>query len=138
VTCRDDAGAWYRGRAGTAAYWCREMLVRGADGERLPYGYGADWFSFGCLVFCLMTGRSPFSSGLGTAYDNQLTTEGRVTFPKGLFSREARDLITRLLAPEPAGRLGSGDQGWAAVQAHPWFASVDWALLEARVLPPRE
>lgn len=60
---RDGADGWYRGRAGTAAYWCREMLVRGTDGERLPYGFSCDWFSFGSLVYCLQTGRSPFSSG---------------------------------------------------------------------------
>jgi len=112
------------------------MLVRGADGERMPYGFGADWHSFGALVFCLMTGRSPFSSGQGTAYDNQLTCEGRVNYPRGMFSREARDLISRLVHPDPTQRLGGGDAGWREVQSHPWFASVDWALLEARVLPP--
>lgn len=86
-------------------------------------------------VYCLMTGRSPFSSGMGTSHDNALSLEGRISWPRGVFSRDAKDLITRLLCVDPRQRLGSGPHGWSAVMNHPWFGRVDWALLEAKVLP---
>lgn len=131
----DDGLGWYKGRAGTSAYWSPQMISRDSRGERLAYGADADWWSFGCLLYCLMTGRSPFASGMGSSYDNQLTVEGRISWPRGIFSRDAKDLITRLLTVDPAKRLGSGPQGWKQVMAHPWFARTDWALLEAKVLP---
>lgn len=131
----DDSTGWYKGRAGTSAYWCPQMIGRDTHGERMSYGMDADWWSFGCLVFCLMTGRSPFASGLGTAHDNALTMEGRITWPRGVFSREAKDFISRLLCVDPARRLGSSPHGWRDVMAHPWFARIDWALMEAKVLP---
>jgi serine/threonine protein kinase len=131
-----DGTGWYKGRAGTPAYWCPQMITRDSKGERIAYGADADWWSFGCLVFCLMTGRSPFSSGMGTSYDNALTLEGRITWPKGIFSKEAKDFIARLLTVDPAKRLGSGPNGWKDVLAHPWFSKTDWALMEARVLLP--
>ena len=53
---------------------------------------------------------------------------------KPLF-QELKDLIRRLLTPAPAARLGSGRRGTADVKAHPWFAALDWAALEARELP---
>jgi hypothetical protein len=131
-----DAGeGWYRGRAGTSAYWCPAMLQRDARGERLPYGCDSDWWSYGCLVYCLMTGRSPFASGLGSQYDNALTLEARLSWPRGIFSREAKDFISRLLHPDPAQRLGAGPHGWQEVMSHPWFAKLDWGLLEAKVIP---
>ena len=80
-----------------------------------------------------MTGRSPFATGLGTAQDNLLTMEGaaKISWPKGLFSREARDFVTRLTTVDPARRLGAGREGWRQVSQHPWFRGVDFALLEA-------
>lgn len=46
----------------------------------------------------------------------------------GFLPRPARELITALLARDPAARLASA----AAVKAHPFFARVDWAALGAR------
>jgi hypothetical protein len=137
-TRQDDGRGWYKGRAGTSAYWCPQMLGRDAVGERMAYGMEADWWSLGCLTFALMTGRSPFATGMGTQFDNAQTLEGaaKIHWPKGVFSREARDFITRLCCVDASRRLGAGPEGWRQVMSHPWFRGVDFALLEARVLPP--
>ena len=37
-----------------------------------------------------------------------------------------------LLEKDPAKRLGSGAKGSAAVQAHPFFRSINWDLLYSR------
>jgi serine/threonine protein kinase len=131
----DDGTGWYKGRAGTSAYWCPQMISRDSHGDRIPYGAEADYFSLGCLTYCLMTGRSPFSTGMGTQYDNAATIEGKITWPRGIFSKEARDFITKLTAPDPSKRLGSGPQGWKDVMNHSWFAKIDWGLLASKVLP---
>lgn len=81
------------------------MISRDAQGERVAYGVEADYWSLGCLTYALMTGRSPFASGNGTALDNQLTLSGAINFPRGaLFSPAAKDFITRLCTGDPAKR----------------------------------
>ncbi len=183
----DDGKGWYRGRAGTAAYYTPQMLLRLPNGERLPctsasgplahrgggvsaYPFPAattdtnfptlllyprhhrnqlpfadscegDWFSYGCTVFALLTGRSPFSSGAGSEQDNELTRRGRVAWARHAFSPAATDFLARLLTVDPRKRLGAGAEGWRAVMGHPFFSGVQWGLLEARVqkqddLPP--
>ena len=44
----DDGSGWFKGRAGTSAYWCPQMLDRDEKGERIAYGADADWYSMGC------------------------------------------------------------------------------------------
>jgi len=49
-----------RGACGTRGYMAPEMLVRDAHGNPLVYNEAADWFSFGCVLFELRVGCSPF------------------------------------------------------------------------------
>jgi hypothetical protein len=60
---------------------------------------------------------------MGSAYDNSLTVEGRITWPKGVFSTHAKTLISGVCTVDPEKRLGYGKGGWAAVMRHPWFTS---------------
>ena len=132
----DDGRGWYKGRAGTAAYWCPQMITRDRNNERVPYGVEADWWSLGCLVYALMTGRSPFSTGQGTQADNALTLDGRITFSRSTaFSPAAKDFISLLCTTDARKRLGAGPEGWRSVMAHPFFRAIDWDLLTERVLP---
>jgi serine/threonine protein kinase len=131
------------------------MLGRTEEGDRIPYGCEADWsvtlteivisstsltraascyhclhrYSLGATVYALFTGRSPFSSGQGCAADNSLTMDGRIAWPKGIFSREAKNLITGLLERDAGARLGAGPAGWKDVMAHPFFARIDWGCV---------
>ncbi|KAA0177445.1 hypothetical protein FNF27_01223 [Cafeteria roenbergensis] len=141
---------WYKGKAGTPAYWAPEVLdartkqVRRRDGTteytetRTPYGTGADWFSFGCVVFALFTGRSPFATGRGADADNQATKDGLRAehFHPRIFSPAGMDFCFKLMHPELPQRLGAGPNGWEEVMAHPFFKDVDWDLLESRSIPP--
>lgn len=45
------------------------MFRRAADGRYdpkhgayKPYGYSADWFSLGCMIYTMLDGKSPFTS----------------------------------------------------------------------------
>lgn len=39
----DDGRGWYKGRAGTSAYWCPQMIARDGAGDRMAYGMEAGW-----------------------------------------------------------------------------------------------
>jgi serine/threonine protein kinase len=46
-----------RGKAGTPGFWAPEMLHYEKDGKGRRYGPAADWWSFGCLVYALLSAR---------------------------------------------------------------------------------
>ena len=78
----------------------------------------------------MLVGRPPFGGDDRMAMFAAIVG-GKFTLPRTL-SPSAKDVIRRLLTPAPASRLGSGRGGAADVQAHPWFAGVDWAGMAAR------
>ena len=55
--------------------------------------------------------------------------EEEVTFPDSpKVSSECKDLICKLLAKDPAKRLGN-TYGAAEIKSHPFFEDIQWALL---------
>jgi serum/glucocorticoid-regulated kinase 2 len=112
---------------GTAEYVAPELL------HHKPYGKAADWWSFGILVYEMITGKTPFYSK-NRSQMFQAITHTPVAFPLN-FPPEAADLIEKLLQKDPLERLGiDGVQGF---KTHPFFACIDWAKLEKKeMLPP--
>lgn len=56
-----------------------------------------------------------------------------VRFPRTI-SDEARSLLAGLLAKDPRQRLGGGQDDVKEIQAHPFFASINWTdLVNKRV-----
>jgi len=124
-----------RGKAGTPGFWAPEMLRRDNDGRPGKYTGTADWWSIGCLLYAMLLGVGPFTVlGGDTNDDNNETLNGSVVLPHGRIGADARSLIAQLLVRDPAQRLGN--KGAWEVMAHPFFEGVEWALLEARTLPP--
>ena len=115
---------------GTPEYLAPELVTQAGHGKEV------DWWALGVLIFELAAGRPPFDGGPSGDRVTMFRAirAGKFAFPPH-FSPELRDLIKRLLATSPAGRLGAGKAGAAAVKAHPWFARLDWGALEARTLP---
>lgn len=117
---------------GTPEYLAPEVI--NASG----HGRGADWWSFGVLLFEMLTGRPPFHGT--TPYDTyEKIVEGRFAFPREpALDAESRDLITRLLQRDVTKRLGCFRNGARDIMAHPFFAPVaDWrAVARERLFPP--
>ncbi|XP_062204332.1 protein kinase PINOID-like [Phragmites australis] len=99
-----------------------------------PHGAAVDWWAYGVFLYELLHGRTPFAGA-----DNESTLRNIVrrplAFPPGSGScgpadAAARDLIVRLLAKDPAARLGSR-RGAADVKSHPFFKSLNFALLRS-------
>jgi serine/threonine protein kinase len=90
------------------------VTVVGAAGWKPPemqksqgYDYGADFWNFGVLLYMMLIGKHPFTSFMPTAdLDKAVLKQTKVAFPKNI-SPEARDLIKKLLEPDPVKRLGS-------------------------------
>lgn len=102
-------GCRAHGAAGTVAYWAPEMVRRQA------WDHGVDMWAAGCLIYILLCGAHPFDLQ-GNATDLQVSTlvgEGSTAYADDFFfkqlSPQARDLITRLLEPDPALRMTASE-----------------------------
>lgn len=99
---------------GSPEYMTPEML-RGAG-----YTRAVDFYSLGAFLYELLAGIPPFFHTNRTRMFRSIQNED-LTFPHQ-FSREACNLIARLMERTPASRLGSQKE----VQLHPWCKGIDW------------
>ncbi|KAJ3188434.1 camp-dependent protein kinase catalytic subunit [Gaertneriomyces sp. JEL0708] len=119
---------------GTPSYIPPEILLR------KDYSCAVDWWSFGVLVFEMLSGCSPFQDNtFNTTYERIL--QGRIQWPsmrQKYFSRNAENLILSLLVFNPDQRLGCIDE--CEIRDHPFFSPVDWGKVKLRKqrvpLPP--
>ena len=90
----------------------------------------ADWWSFGALLFEMLCGLPPFYVDISDKFKN-----GQVKFPKRIqLSDDAKDIVIKLLEKNPKKRLGS-QKGIEEIKAHPFFASIDFDLIEQKKIP---
>ena len=111
-----------------------------AEGESDEgYGYSVDFWSLGVMLHFMITGSEVFGMrtiyGLMDAPPEQCVELTRKRVAAELLGSDACDLVMRLLDFVPTSRLGS-EGGASAVQAHAFFASIDWQALEQFALPP--
>ncbi len=126
-----------RGKAGTPGFWAPEMLYYEDDGKGRRYGPAADIWSFGCVVYSLLASRGPFTVlGGDTADDNAATLAKEPDLNPSIFSPLATSLLKGLFEVDPSRRLGCGLTSIAEVQAHPFFAGIDWVAMETKLVDP--
>nr|AML77624.1 putative LOV domain-containing protein [Ignatius tetrasporus] len=113
---------------GTEEYLAPEVI--NAQG----HGAAVDWWSFGILIHELVYGYTPFrGSRRDETFENILSKQ--VTFPaKPSVSSDCQDLIAKLLVKNPTERLGY-HMGAEEVKAHPFFSSINWALIRQSTPP---
>ncbi len=107
---------------GTDEYIAPEVIVcRG-------YTSSVDWWSVGIFIYELCYGCTPFAaSNRNTCFKKIIEEE--LSFPDcPKVSDHCKDLMTRLLAKDPAKRLGNA-YGAAEIKSHPFFDDIQWALL---------
>ncbi|KAM4038428.1 protein kinase C delta type-like [Anomaloglossus baeobatrachus] len=96
--------------AGTPGFIAPEMLA--AE----EYNAGVDWYAFGIILNIMITSRSKYHRGLFNAS-----------------SKEAKNIIKKLLREDPAKRLGVNGN----IRAHRFFQRIDWDSVESlRMCPP--
>ncbi len=120
---------------GTKYYIAPEML----SGSRM-YGTSVDWWSLGVVLFEMLTGRPPFYSRTQDRQFQKICVCNVEFRHPELISDAARDIVTQLLIKDPARRLGCRERtavdGLSEVRRHPWFANINWALVESKGLNP--
>lgn len=113
---------------GTPEYLAPEIL------QQRGHGKAVDWWSYGTLLYEMMTGLPPFyNMNLNVMYEKIL--HAPVPLPKFL-SKEARSLFLGLLEREVSQRLGSGDEDAEEIQSHPFFQDVDFESLYRKEIQP--
>ena len=103
---------------GTPEYLSPEMIMSKGHGR------GVDIWSFGIFIYELLAAKTPFDhANKALIYQNVMESaeELRVAFAKD-FDPEAKDLIKRLLVPNPHMRLGMLRLGLADLWAHPFIS----------------
>mmetsp|Transcript_38279 Transcript_38279/g.50448 ORF Transcript_38279/g.50448 Transcript_38279/m.50448 type:complete len:549 (+) Transcript_38279:159-1805(+) len=105
---------------GTESYLAPEIL------KRLPYRMSVDFWQYGCLVFELYCGRSPFWKPRHLRQNlHTIITKGVYKIPANV-PKQGQSLVSEILQVNPLNRLGCGVGGWAAVKSHAYFSRTSF------------
>ncbi|XP_023809295.1 ribosomal protein S6 kinase alpha-2-like isoform X1 [Oryzias latipes] len=114
---------------GTIEYMAPEVV------NRRGHTQSADWWSFGVLMFEMLTGSLPFQ-GKDRKETMALILKAKLGMPQFL-SPEVQSLLRALFKRNPTNRLGAGPDGIEEIKRHRFFASIDWKkLYRKEVRPP--
>ncbi|XP_046424338.1 proteoglycan 4-like isoform X1 [Neodiprion fabricii] len=108
---------------GTPDYMAPEII------KGLKYNQAVDWWSYGVLLYEMLTGQSPFSGCDEDELFWSICNE-RPFIPRYL-SQEATDLLVCLLEKDAGKRLPGHE-----IIIHPFFQGLSWDRLERRQLEP--
>jgi len=114
---------------GTPEYLAPEIITN--KGHNLA----VDWWALGILIFEMLVGQPPFCAD-DPMDIYQKILRNRVTYPAHL-SKNAKDLLARLLVSNPVQRLGSLKRGPRDVLGHAFYKPTDFpALLRKEIKAP--
>ncbi|XP_012514728.1 PREDICTED: ribosomal protein S6 kinase alpha-2 [Propithecus coquereli] len=113
---------------GTIEYMAPEVV------NRRGHTQSADWWSFGVLMFEMLTGSLPFQ-GKDRKETMALILKAKLGMPQFL-SMEAQGLLRALFKRNPCNRLGAGIDGVEEIKRHPFFVTVDWNKLYRKEIKP--
>eukprot|EP00966_Prymnesium_polylepis_P245784 5685478-Prymnesium_polylepis.1 len=144
LAIRTPDGTEHFTQCGSTEYMAPEVV------EQSGYGCGADWWSFGCLVYEMAFGCTPWvvdydGSPNYALSDTEVSkrivdAERQLIYPADLARPPPSELcsvLERLLERTAPTRLGCGNGGVEGIQAHPFFANVDWeGLVKGTVVFP--
>ena len=112
---------------GTAEYISPEVI-----GDR-PAEFGTDIWAFGVMLYQMYYNSTPFKA-ITTYLTFRNIEKPQISFPDDKIPEHAKDLILKILVPEPKKRLGGGDPGSpfdiAHLKKHPFFKKIKWNNLQ--------
>ncbi|KAL5457363.1 hypothetical protein EMCRGX_G034612 [Ephydatia muelleri] len=114
---------------GTVEYMAPEVV------NRKGHGTTADWWSFGVLMYEMLTGSLPFQ-GENRKATMTLILKAKLGMPQFL-SPDAQALLRVLFKRNPVNRLGHGPEGIKQIKSHVFFKTINWEkLYSGEVKPP--
>lgn len=125
---------WYgkttRTFCGTPELMAPEII----SGEQV-YDKAVDWWAFGVLLYQMILTKTPFKGDDEEEVFNAILTDEPL-YPISM-SKEAVDIIQKLLTRDPRLRLGSSERDAEEIMEHPYFADVNFDdVINKRVIPP--
>ena len=135
----EDSGKRF---VGTPDYLAPETILGTTQDEM------CDWWSLGCILFEFLFGAPPFNAPTTEQVFDKILNRA-IAWPEDdelEVSEDAKDLVNKLIQLDPKQRLGANinekhSSGGAEIQAHPWFADINWDTLledEAQFVPNPE
>lgn len=113
---------------GTPEYLAPEILLGKG------YNKSIDWWSLGALMYEMLVGHSPFKEN---KHKLDIKTYYKVIEPHKNISKNALDLIKKLLNTDSSQRLGSSEKDAEEIKSHPFFAGVNWrGVIEGSIRSP--
>lgn len=86
------------------------------------YTEAVDWWSFGIILYEMICGDLPFEHKDKSRMMRMIAYQD-LKFKKW-FSKESKDLISKLLEKDPINRIGSN--GAEEIMSHPFFKDINW------------
>ena len=114
---KEDMSASKRAKSlcGTAEYLSPEVLER----DR-AYGKECDWWSFGCVIYEMLTGHPPFySTDRKKMFDDIRSRDAKFY---DFHSDAAKDLLSKLLIKDPNYRLSDPN----VIMSHEFFKGTNF------------
>jgi len=108
---------------GTVEYMAPEVV------NRKGHSTAADWWSYGVLMFEMLTGSLPFQ-GSNRKETMTMILKAKLGMPQFL-SPEAQSLLRALFKRNPANRLGVDE-----LKKHQFFSNINWDMLFSRKITP--
>ncbi|XP_055861541.1 beta-adrenergic receptor kinase 2-like isoform X2 [Biomphalaria glabrata] len=117
---------------GTHGYMAPEVLQKGT-----AYDSSADWFSFGCMLYKLLKGHSPFRQHKTKDKHeiDRMTMTMNVDLPDTM-SIEMKSVLEGLLRRDVEDRIGCRGRGAQEVKEHPFFKGIDWVQVYLQKYSP--
>jgi len=99
--------------------------------RKQTYGFSADWWTVGILLFEFLVGHPPFlGKSIKEIFQQIVNWRSYLRFPRNtLISVYAQDLITHLLC-EPGTRYNFDD-----IKSHRFFAGIEWDRVGEGAVP---
>lgn len=112
---------------GTPEYMAPEVL----KGDE--YDFKVDWWSLGCVIYDMMSGKPPFTGNSHKAIQDKII-KNKLKLPY-YFSMDAKDLLNKLLNKTPEKRFPV-DKQWETFTKHRFFRKINWKELELQTCTP--
>jgi serine/threonine protein kinase len=119
---------------GTPLYIAPEVILNRG------HNYGADHWSLGCLIYEMLTGRTPFyEGGMDQSALFKAIVKGVFPMARGI-SNDAQSILLGLLTRNPNRRLGcpathGGNGNFDDILYHPWLCTIDHEALLLKDIP---
>ncbi len=128
---------------GTPEYIAPEIVTS------LGHNHSADHWSFGCLLYELIVGQTPFyDAGLDQLSMLKLIVKAQYNYPTKIAQLSSgsgsglndslchwKDLVSRLLKSKMVERIGNLRNGICDILDHDWFANIDFNELRSHGVP---